>query len=92
MGNHHYIIEKEPIGDGGFAKVYKAKKNGTDQIFAIKIFHDPKGTMTEQDKKQVFDKEVKILQSCKHPNIIKYFEHSEIDYSIVTEFADGGDL
>ena len=62
MGNHHYSIEKETIGEGGFAKVHKARKNGTDQIFAIKIFNDPKDTMTDQVKKQVFDKEVLILQ------------------------------
>ncbi len=60
MGNN-YSIEKEPIGEGGFAKVHKARKDGTVQIFAVKIFH-MKDTMTDQVKKQVFDKEVLILQ------------------------------
>jgi len=62
MGNHNYSIEKEPIGEGGFAKVHKARKDGTVQIFAVKIFHIPKDTMSDQVKKQVFDKEVLILQ------------------------------
>jgi serine/threonine protein kinase len=32
------------------------------------------------------------LKQCNHPSIIKYVDHSEEEMSIITEYADEGDL
>lgn len=59
--------EVEPIGEGGFARVYKAKKRGI--IVALKIpYH-----LTEQAGK-VFLKEVLVWSQLKHRNIVELYD------------------
>ena len=59
--------EVKPIGEGSFARVYKAKKNG--RIVALKIpYH-----LTEQAGK-VFLKEVMIWSQLKHRNIVELYD------------------
>lgn len=61
MGNEYSIEEKNLIGEGGFAKVYRAKKPGTDYLCAVKIFKVPVDSMT-QDMLLGYEKEVNILK------------------------------
>ena len=61
MGNEYSIEEKNSIGEGGFAKVYRAKKPGTDYLCAVKIFKFPVDTMSN-DMLQGYEKEVNILK------------------------------
>lgn len=49
------------IGKGTFGIVYRAKKEGSDEILAIKrVFQD----------KRYHNRELEILKELKHPNII----------------------
>ena len=89
-------VENDPVGDGNFALVWKAKdlkttdSNGKAEIRAVKHI----------DKKKVVGKhlmlqdEVQIMRECKHKNIVKLFQALETSDSffIIMEFIDGGDL
>ena len=77
------------IGTGSYATVYYAIKNGTESVFAIKIFQ----------KKNNFDyqkilTEVNTLRNVHHPCIISLIEVIEDDerLGIVQEFAPNGVL
>ena len=83
-------VDKEPVGDGNFALVWKAKDVENGEIRAVKHI----------DKKKVVGKhlmlqdEVQIMKECKHRNIVKLFSALETrtSFFIVMEFVDGGDL
>ena len=74
------------IGEGGYAKVYKLKKN--NKFYALKKILTI--DLTEEQKKKVYE-EAKILSKFNNEYIIKYyFSYSEKDYfNILMEY--GGD-
>ena len=94
MLKHHsskdYIIQKE-LGRGSFGVAYLSLQVSTQTHVVLKrinIGHlHPK-------YQQVALREVEILKKLDHPNIIKYYcsfiEDSTL--SIITEYAEGGDL
>lgn len=81
-----------PLGKGKFAMVYKASLG--EELFALKkvaIFE-----MMNQSSRDKCLKEIQLLQSLSHANIIRY-EDSYIDLAtnelvIVLQWARGGDL
>lgn len=82
---------KEDLGVGNYSVVKKAVHKRTGEVVAIKIY----------DKRHIprFDKEcisteVEILQSLKHPNVIKVKEAyvGPKRVYIVMEFMEGGEL
>lgn len=58
-----------PLGRGGFATVYLACHEGTGHLRAIKV-----GNL---DDPRRLHREMAILQSVEHPNLVRYFEHGE---------------
>ena len=88
--NDKYILKKV-LGKGKFGIVRKAvHKNNPDMIVAIKTIHK---------NSKVFDiqlllREINILKSIDHPNIIKFYEFFEeqTEIHIVMEFCSGGEL
>ncbi|MGE0792175.1 MAG: tetratricopeptide repeat protein [Sandaracinaceae bacterium] len=58
----------ELIGEGGFARVYRATRGG--DVFALKRLTSEDATATAR-----FEREAKILRAIKHPNLIELVDH-----------------
>ncbi|MDM8534478.1 Stk1 family PASTA domain-containing Ser/Thr kinase [Clostridiaceae bacterium HSG29] len=87
LGNRYEIINK--IGEGGMAKVYKAKDNLLNRFVAIKVLKDE--FKNDEEFIAKFDKEAKAAASLSHPNIVNVYDvgiDSGIRY-IVMELLEG---
>ncbi|EFA76297.1 protein serine/threonine kinase [Heterostelium album PN500] len=80
---------KERVGKGGFGSVYAARSNSAKGKVALKKLDHA----TSKDKKFNF-KEIRVLDFCKHPNIITYHESYVLgDKAYISmEFMEGGTL
>jgi calcium-dependent protein kinase len=80
---------KKSLGSGSYGNVFKAKKKGTKIVRAIKQI--PKNKVKNQD---LFKREVEIMKSLDHPNIIKLYEAFEDSRNVylVMEVCEGGEL
>src|SRR6056297_2400819 len=90
LGNRYEIIKK--IGEGGMARVYKAKDNLLNRYVAIKVLKSELNN--DFDFVNKFDKEAKAAASLSHPNIVNVYdvgEDDEIKY-IVMELLEGTTL
>ena len=78
----------EPLGEGGFGIVYKARANN-GILTAIKVLN-PQALDNEKVVKKFFH-EAMILARLDHPNITKLFEFfpAQDAYAIVMEYVEG---
>ena len=85
-----YQIQRT-IGKGNFAKVKLAKHTITGKEVAIKIID--KSQLTQTTLAKVY-REVKIMKSLNHPNIVRLFEVIEegIKLYLIMEYASGGEV
>ena len=70
------ISEKNKLGEGTFATVYKIMTKDQQTACAAKIFKIPLKNMNNLDKLG-YDRELKILQEASHPFVVKYMEEFE---------------
>ena len=85
-------LSRKAIGEGAFGQVFKVRHISTGSLYAIKVISKAKileRSMTEQLKR-----EVRIMYSLNHPNIIKLHNHFEDDSNVylIMELAEGGNL
>ena len=86
-GKNKYALGKR-IGAGGFAEVYLGIEGNTGRLIAIK----KPFAGTGQDLKEL-EREVNILKTCKHPNIVAYLgTDNSTQVSIFMEYVSGGTL
>ncbi|KAL3518219.1 hypothetical protein ACH5RR_020808 [Cinchona calisaya] len=80
------------VGEGAFAKVYQVRKNGSSDIFAMKVIR--KDLMVEQDHTQYVKSERDILTKVDHPFIVRlrYCFQTKYRLYLVLDFVNGGDL
>lgn len=78
------------IGRGAFGEVELVRRRGDGKFLAVKRIRHA-GELVESDKVL---KEVRVLQSMQHPNILRFY--GSVDdgdtLCLITEFADSGDL
>jgi serine/threonine protein kinase len=87
----NYYIYKDEIGSGTYSKVYKAFDTTTNDFVAIKKLNKSK---LSKHLIQRFLKEIDILKSINHPNIVKFKNSLVTDkyIFIITEYCDGGSI
>ena len=80
------------LGSGSFGEVYLTKKNGDNKYYATKKYERDKIEKTEAMK--YLKNEINILQSLKHPNIVKYddIKKTKKHFYIVMDYCNGGEL
>lgn len=86
-----YFFIKPPLGSGMFGTVYKAKHKKTGVTRAIKRI---KKDLRSPKSIEALLKDVEILKTLDHPNIIKVYEYFQDDAAVyvVTELCTGGEL
>ena len=79
------------IGKGGFGRVYKVRHKLSNQYRAMKII---KCQPSSQNNLITIQKEINILKSLDHPNIIKVYEFYKTEkyIYIINELCTGGEL
>jgi serine/threonine protein kinase/sugar lactone lactonase YvrE len=84
------ILEK--VGSGGMASVYRARKQGSGQVVALKIPME----QYVADAKFIrrFHREAEVAQRLNHVNIVRTFEHGSlgIKHYMVMEYVNGRSL
>ena len=77
------------IGEGSYGKVYLVKENGTDQLFAMKVFNKIK-LSKENVEKYVFT-ERHVLSLLNHPFIVKlhYSFQTDKNLYLVMDYLPG---
>ena len=80
------------LGAGQFGEVYLSTKRGRKEYFATKKIS--RKIADSHEMKKYFDNEISLLQTFRHPNIIRLEELKKTKdfYYIVMEYANGGDL
>ncbi len=95
MSDFHseYKVKKE-IGIGSFARVYYAKRAGTDNYYAVKAF--TKEDLAEYNKGiEALFNEIKIMRILgKSDHCLNFFEIHETKNSVymIIEYCPGGEL
>lgn len=57
------------VGQGSYGTVWKARSKMTSEVVAIKVI--PLSQTEEAEFKQI-QKEIRMLQGCNHPNVVRY--------------------
>uniref|UniRef100_A0A672PE86 MAP/microtubule affinity-regulating kinase 3 n=1 Tax=Sinocyclocheilus grahami TaxID=75366 RepID=A0A672PE86_SINGR len=88
IGNYRLL---KTIGKGNFAKVKLARHILTGKEVAIKIIDK---TQLNQTSLQKLFREVRIMKTLHHPNIVQLFEVIETEKTLylVMEYASGGEV
>lgn len=79
------------LGRGGFSVVYLVKHIKTGKVYAMKCIKKYK---KGKDKTKQILREINVLHTLKHPNIIKIYDwfHDDKKIYIILEYIDGKDL
>ncbi|KAG2182644.1 hypothetical protein INT44_005623 [Umbelopsis vinacea] len=100
----------EKMGDGAFSNVYRAYDTVTEEQVAVKVVRKfeldqseinrvhlhpalKKKTKATEQRANIL-KEIQIMRSVKHPNVVQLISFSESDeyYFLVLELCNGGEL
>lgn len=78
-------------GEGGMGTVWKARDLVTSQIVAVKLLNLD---VTQPDEVARFEREVGLLAELRHPGIVRYIAHGQIESQayLVMEWLEGQDL
>ncbi len=86
-----YVILKN-LGEGSFGKVKEALHVATQEKIAVKVLE--KERIVSDDDKLRVRREIEILKTVNHPNIVQLYEVIETDkyHFMVMEYMEKGEL
>jgi eukaryotic-like serine/threonine-protein kinase len=87
-----------PLGAGGMGEVYRAKDSRLGRTVALKVL--PEDFLDDEERKQRFEREARLLATLSHPGIAAIYSFEEISDSsssssrhiLVMELVEGEDL
>ncbi|CUG91988.1 protein kinase, putative [Bodo saltans] len=84
-------VKIKALGKGSFGSAILIRRKSDGELLVVKEVNLTKMSSKEREEAR---NECKVLQSLRHPNIVRYIEHYELRgiLYIVMEYADGGDL
>ena len=82
--DNHVLIDH--LGKGGMATVFSASNEDNGQIVAVKIFESNEDRPPETARR-LRDREVHMLLSVEHPNIVKFYDMGCVDDDYVRGYA-----
>jgi len=76
------------LGQGAFGVVYKCKKKGTDEEYAVKMIDQVETPLAE------IKREAKMLERLNHPTVIKLHDvyYEKVFVCMVLDYYRGGDM
>ncbi|MBX5451133.1 serine/threonine-protein kinase [Thermogemmatispora sp.] len=89
LGNYRILA---PLGQGGMARVYRARQENLDREVAIKVL--PPWYASDRSFVERFNLEARLVARLSHPNIVTVHDASEYNglLYIVMQLVDGGTL
>ena len=72
-----FLLERDRVGGGGFADVYRATDRKTGELVAVKVLKDTVAMDPEAIKR--FRRELRLLEELQHPNVIRVLAHGDTD-------------
>jgi calcium-dependent protein kinase len=90
---YQYYEEINLLGEGSFGKVFKVSHKLSKVIRAMKVINK-KDALIGNESEAALIKEINILKSLDHPNILKVYEYynNKRRLYIITELCTGGEL
>lgn len=81
-----------PLGQGGMARVYRARQENLDREVAVKVL--PPWYASDPNFVECFTQEAKLVAGLSHPNIVTVHDASQQNghLYIVMQLVDGGTL
>jgi hypothetical protein len=93
-------IWKQKLGSGGFGEVFAAERRGCPDLFAAKRITMRDSDLIDKQEQIVSDffKEMKALQKCRHPRVVRYIDRafetvkSSVHFYLIMEYMSEGSL
>ena len=86
FGNYALL---EHVGKGRVGSVFRARHNRDNTVVAVKVFESGDED-TPQTSRELRDREVRMLMSVQHPNVVKFLGSGQVgdDYYYSMEFVE----
>jgi eukaryotic-like serine/threonine-protein kinase len=86
----YVLLDK--LGEGGMGQVFKARKQRTDRLVALKVIR--KERLARADIVRRFEREVRLAGQLSHPNVVAAIDADTVGETLmfVMEFVDGVNL
>ncbi|KAJ0173334.1 hypothetical protein K1T71_011510 [Dendrolimus kikuchii] len=83
------LLQGELLGSGFFGEVYKVTHRETNEVMVLKQLY-----RVDEDAEKNFLKEVAVLRSLKHPNVLRFMGvlYKDKRLHLITEYVAGGTL
>lgn len=83
------LLQGELLGSGFFGEVYKVTHRATNEVMVLKQLY-----RVDEEAERNFLKEVAVLRSLKHPNVLRFMGvlYKDKRLHLITEYVAGGTL